>query len=264
MMDFFKKHNKLNDGDEKILKHWYKDNYERVLIQRNFLVIVLFISLITILLSVSLIRFIKNTASVEPFVIEIDNKSGVPTVVDPVTLIEYSSNDAIKRYFIMKYINAREGYTRDSFMYNYNQVVRVLSDSSVYYGSYRSQFSPYNKDGPYASGNTQYVREVFLKSMLFITPTAVQVRVNITESGGKYGFGGDKLIYMEFDFKNLSMDDADRLINPLGFVVTLYRITDEVTTSINQASNNTTKTDDNTSNAASSKNTDENKENNNL
>lgn len=225
------KKNKVENADSHLLNQWYQDSYETTLIQRNFLIILMFIALLIIITSLILIRYIKNNQVIEPFVIEIENKTGVPTVVEPVTIKDYSANESIKRYFIMKYIRAREEYTKISFMYNYSQVVRVLSTSDVYYSDYRPKFSPSNKNSPASMGD-KYMRSVELKSLIFQNDNSVQVRLKIIEdSGGSNSSNNitysDKLVYMEFDFQNIEMNDMERLINPLGFVVKLYRITDE-------------------------------------
>ena len=92
------------------VKNWYSERYENVIIQRNFLFIIVLLSVLTIALCVIAIRYIKSTRSIEPFVIEIERKTGVPTVVDPVSAKIYTQDVALKRYFVMQYIRAREEY----------------------------------------------------------------------------------------------------------------------------------------------------------
>ncbi|KIE04289.1 Type IV secretion system protein VirB8 [Candidatus Jidaibacter acanthamoeba] len=208
------------------LKNWYSERYEKMLIQRNLLFLVCVISLITIALSVLAIRYIKSTRSIEPFVIEIERKTGVPTVVEPVSVKAYSADDAVKRYFVMKYIRAREEFIFNSYDYNYNTVVRVLSSEDVYYSDYRPKFSIKNPNSPYnLYGNNNY-RTVSLKSIIFQSPTSAQVRIRM-EVKGIMNQVMDKICFVEFKFANLQMNDDERLINPLGFKVTLYRIEDE-------------------------------------
>ncbi len=213
-----------SENDQYSLSNWSQDTYEGLIIQRNFLILISLFLLVAVAISVLTIGYIKSTQTIEPFVIEIERKTGVPTVVDPISVERYSSDEAIKRYFIMKYIRAREEYIYGSYKYNYYTVVRVLSSSDVYYSDYKSKASPLNKNSLYSTHGENYSSTVNLKSLIFQTPNSAQVRIKVV---GSNNITSDKIVYMEFKFDNIKMNDDERLINPLGFVVTLYRIADE-------------------------------------
>ncbi len=126
----------------------------------------------------------------------------------------------------MKYIRAREEYYSETFNRNFNDVVRVLSSSSVYYSDYRNKFGYNNPSSPYNLYGSGSYRTVGLKSIIFPSDTSAQIRINLTVSG-QINMVMNKIIYMEFDYFNLNMSEQDRLINPLGFQVTLFRMNDE-------------------------------------
>ena len=230
LADIFKKFQKnqtdVAPSDLAILRNWYKKRYESTAIQRNIIVVILAASILTTAFSAFVIRYVKSTKSIEPFVIEIERKTGVPTVVDPVSIEAYSSNQAISRYFVWKYITAREEYFSSTYQYHYNTVVRVLSSPEVYFSDYRPKYSMSNPNSPYNIYGTMTNRVVNLKSMIFTNEQSVQVRISI-ESTGVINLRSDKIIFMEFSFNNIEMNDAERMINPLGFRVKLYRIEDE-------------------------------------
>lgn len=207
-------------------KSWYDDNYETVLTQRNILFVVMIVCIVTILSSIFLIRFIKSRQNIEPFVIEIEEKTGVPTVVQPVGIEVYSQDEAVKKYFIMQYIRAREEYYPALFDYNYENVVRVLSDQKVYYNDYRPLFSKANPTSPYNLYGQSSVRKVLLKSLIFRNDGVALVRVAFDVTG-TINMRQDKIILIGFEFKNIEMNEEERLINPLGFIVTFYRIEDD-------------------------------------
>ena len=233
---FLKKNTDANESKEnnpinfltnnKELKNWKDDKFQSAIVQRNLLLIGLLLCFILILVALSTIRYLKNTQSIDPFVIEIEEKSGVPTVVKPLSIETYSANESIKRYFIMKYIRAREEYYSETFNRNFNDVVRVLSSSSVYYSDYRNKFGYNNPSSPYNLYGSGSYRTVGLKSIIFPSDTSAQIRINLTVSG-QINMVMNKIIYMEFDYFNLNMSEQDRLINPLGFQVTLFRMNDE-------------------------------------
>ena len=222
-----KKNNPINFlTNNRELKNWKDDKFQSAIVQRNLLLIGLLLCFILILVALSTIRYLKNTQSIDPFVIEIEEKSGVPTVVKPLSIETYSANESIKRYFVMKYIRAREEYYSETFNRNFNDVVRVLSNSSVYYSDYRNKFGYNNPSSPYNLYGSGSYRTVGLKSIIFPSNTSAQVRINLTVSG-QINMVMNKIIYMEFDYFNLNMNEQDRLINPLGFQVTLFRMNDE-------------------------------------
>lgn len=208
------------------LKTWYADTYESAITQRNFFIIVTIASIVAIIASMLVIRYMRSTKSIEPFVIEIERKTGVPTVVDPVSRKDYTANQSIKRYFIMQYIKAREEYFYQTFQRNYDTVVKVFSAPNIYYSDYRPKYSPSNSDSPYNLYGQNAIRVVNWKSIIFQTPQLAQVRLSIEVQGSLYS-KIDKLVLIGFEFQDSTLTEAERLINPLGFVVTMYKIEDE-------------------------------------
>lgn len=208
------------------LDNWYKDSYESVIVQRNLLLIFSFVALVVILGAVFAIRYIKSTQSIEPFVIEIDRKTGKPIVVNSLDIAEYSNNELVKRSLVVSYIKAREEYFFQTYQRNYYDVVRVFSASNVYYSEYRPKFSISNPSSPYNLYGKASVRVVNLKSMIFTSPNTAQIRIT-TEVQGSQSGRADRIILMAFEFQKLNLSEQDAMINPLGFVVTMYRIEDE-------------------------------------
>ncbi|WP_322497967.1 VirB8 family type IV secretion system protein [Candidatus Cyrtobacter comes] len=207
-------------------KTWSNDRYGSILVQRNLLLLITVILLLVMFVSIMTIRYLRSTKSVEPFIIEIEKKTGVPTVVEPVSIQMYSADEAVRRSLIWQYITAREEYNNSTYSFNFMNTVRVLSSPDVYYGDYRPKFGIANPKSPYnLYGNASSIK-VSLKSMIFPTKNSVQVRL-LREVMGNIGMKSDKIVFMEFEFKNIEMNNMERMINPLGFQVTLYRIEDE-------------------------------------
>lgn len=209
------------------LKSWYRDYYESAVVQRNFFILVAVAGVIATVLSILAIRHIKNTKSIEPFVIEIERKTGVPTIVDPLKIKEYAADEAVKRSLVVQYIRAREEYFYQTYFQNYNNIVRALSASSVYYGQYRSQHSKNNPTSNYNTMGKFGMVKVHFKSIIFTNSNTAQVRLSLEKGVGNTRIREDKIVLMSFDFRNGSLDEGDRMINPLGFMVNLYRIENE-------------------------------------
>ncbi|CAL7961529.1 type IV secretion system protein VirB8 [Alphaproteobacteria bacterium] len=228
---------KQENAESRSLKTWYQEAYEAAIVQRNFFIIVAIASIVIVISAIFVIRYIKSTKSIEPFVIEIERKTGVPTVVESVSAKDYTADESIKRYFIMQYIKAREEYFYQTFQRNFYTVVRVLSSPDVYYGDYRPKFSPSNPNSPSNIYGQNNIRVVNRKSIIFQSPQLAQVRLS-AEVQGSLSTRNDKVVLLAFDFQNIGMNDEERLINPLGFVVTMYKIEDENTSSDSSVNNN--------------------------
>ena len=208
-----------------VTKNWHADRYESVVVQRNLFFLCTIVCVVAILFSSLLIRYVKSSKAIEPFVIAIEEKTGVPTVVEPLSIQAYAANDAVARYFIMKYIKAREEYYPALYRYNYDTVVRVLSNEGVYYNDYRPKFSMNNPQSPATLYGLNGSRTLSLKSIIFPVPSTAQVRFSLQSSSGEVM---NKIALVEFQFSNISMDENERLINPLGFRITNYKLEDEL------------------------------------
>lgn len=189
--------------------------------------------ILTLILSVAIIicliwmKIAAGENKIEPFVIEIDSKSGLATTVNPVTVQEYSANVAVLRSLVIQYIRAREEYVYQLYDKNF-KTVKVLSDPVVYKG-YANLFGSGNPSSPYNLLNKNGTINIMWKSIIFPQANTAQIRISLEIKDGNGGVRTtDKIILMSFEFKpDDSMSEADRMINPLGFIVNMYKIEDE-------------------------------------
>jgi type IV secretion system protein VirB8 len=207
-------------------KNWYSDRYESVLVQRNILFLFSILSLAAIFLGVTVVGKIASSKSIEPFVVEIENKTGITNVVDPFTRTNLSADEALNSYFIMQYLRARETYSTADYEYNYKTLVRLFSAPAVY-NEFRYQLnSP--KTNPitiYGAANSTTLR---LRSIQYLEPgKTVQVRFSITETNGNRA-EYHKIATMSFVYSKMELNLDDRLVNPLGFQITNYQVSDEI------------------------------------
>lgn len=218
---------KNTQGKASEQKNWYKDRYQYVLVQRNWLLFITLISLLAAMLSALGLYKLVPLKSVEPFVIQIDEKSGYTQVVKPYTAKEINANEAVKEYFIAKYIKAREGYDPATASDNYRNVVRLLSSKPIYY-SFSREVDPRNPSSPINIYGNRITRTVEFKSTTFLDPSTVLVRFKITQKGGREGPKEYHYIArITFEFVEMELLQWERYINPLGFIVTKYTLDEE-------------------------------------
>lgn len=206
-------------------RNWYSDRYEFVVIQRNLLFFVTIAALLGVAGAVYAVAELTASKTVEPYIIEVEDRTGITTLISQNTVENFTQKDAVIRYFIWKYIQARENYNVADYEYNYGQVVRLMSAGDVYRAFY-SQISGTGADSPSTLGRNSQ-KKVTAKSTSFLGPKKVQVRVMIETTGGQIPVVVHRIITLDFDFVPLELSMPDRLVNPLGFQVSAYSIAED-------------------------------------
>lgn len=220
-------------------KNWYKDKYQYVLVQRNVLAVTTLVALCSALVAVGAVMLLTPHKSVEPFVIQIDQKSGIVQKVEPVSRSEFTSNESIDRFFVAQYIRSRETYNVSTFRLNYD-TVRVMSDSHVF-GGYLAAISERNPDSAAAILKGDGIRSVRFKSIVFVKRPnddrdarlgvkAIQARILLKDMSRKFAepYEYHRVATVTFEYANLDLNEEERYLNPLGFTVTDYTIEEEV------------------------------------
>lgn len=227
--------NKKRKKSVKAISTWYKDRYQVMIIQRNILLLMTVVTLGAIVFCALTIQYLTKQRTIEPFVIEISEKTGVATVVDQQSVEKFKADEVITRYFIVHYIKSRESFDITRYKHNYNNIVRLLSTGGIYNNFVWSLQLNTDKSIVARLGKA-IVRDVKILSISFLKqePGAqgrnVQVRIKTEDRsrGGNLISSANFIINMEFDFVDMNLKIEDRYINPLGFVVTSYIIDEEV------------------------------------
>ncbi|MCE2926146.1 MAG: hypothetical protein LW823_00655 [Rickettsiales bacterium] len=208
-------------------KNWYKDRYQYVLVQRKLLVLITFLSLVSTFATTMVIASLTPLKTVEPFVIQVDQKTGIAQTVDPLTATELTANEAVNNFYIVQYIRARETYSLPDLARNY-ETVRIMSESTMVYPEFIAQQNPNNPSSNAARLGTSGVRTVKFKSFSYLNPSTVQARVLIEEKNESGIFNFHRIVTLEFQYIKMALTLEERYINPLGFRVTSYRTDEEI------------------------------------
>ena len=118
-------------GSIKSIKNWYEERYENIIVQRNILFSMLIILLCLAIISVGAITYIMNSKRFDPFVIQIDDTTGMAKIVNPVSSSVLEGNEELAKFFIKKYVIARETYNPVDFDTEAKRAIRLLSENSV-------------------------------------------------------------------------------------------------------------------------------------
>jgi type IV secretion system protein VirB8 len=208
-------------------RNWYKDRYQSVLLQRRLLMGLTVLSMLSTLATVLVIAKLTPLKSVEPFVIQVDSRSGITQVVNPITVREITANESVNNFFIVQYIRARESYNMRDIARNY-PIVRVMSASDTIYPRFLQEATPGNPKSPAARLGATGTRSVRFKSISYVKPFVAQARLLIEESTANGGVVQmHRIATVTFEYAKLALTTEERYINPLGFRVTEYRLDED-------------------------------------
>lgn len=217
------------------ISNWYSDKYATTIVQRNFMIIIVLLSLLVVIVSVIIVGSISSTFKIQPFVIEVEDKTGITNIVNPLDDNVITANQTLNKYFITKYIKARESYAYESWRYNYLTVVRLLSTANVYFPFRR--FINVDPNSPLALYGNQTSTSIAFRSLQFFPPSPdrkgklsdPQAVVRFTIYADKGNLRGainnriNKIATLTYKYQQTEMNDDDRMVNPLGFYITTYR-----------------------------------------
>lgn len=224
---FFKKSEDAPKNEDhpgiSIAKNWYSDRYDNLITQRNILALLTIISFIAVVAAIFAVRQISISKSFSPFVIQIEERTGSAKIVNPVNSELLSADESLARYFIKKYLSARETYNPVDFERNTRKVVRLFSAPQVY-----RAFMSYIRDEQndptiiYGQRNETYIR---IKSFQKLR-NQYFIRFSVVEKlGNRRVF--DKIATVTVEYIPMELTEEERDINPVGFQVTGYRVDDD-------------------------------------
>lgn len=221
---------KKEPSQETTTKNWYIDKYQRVLVQRNILAVFTVVALFATLISVITLNNLAPLKSVEPFVIQIDEKTGLTEVVQPISRNALvSANEVMDNYFIWQYVRARETY--DIPDYRRNIAIAQLMSHPRVFTEYVDSISANNPQSPVSRLGELGKRVVENPVITYLNDRTgkrvAQVRFQVSETQrNSKPITYQKMATLEFTYADLNFTTGQRFINPLGFQVLSYRLDD--------------------------------------
>jgi len=160
--------------------------------------------------------------TVEPYVIRVDNSTGIVDVVSALKNSKSNYEESVNKFFVQWYLRYREGYSRD-LAEEYYYAVGLMSSPTEQqrffaYFDPKKPTSPLNVYGDFAKV------KIVLKSTSFIQPNVALVRYSKeVQRGSDIASITHWAATITFRYSGAPMAEKDRAINPLGFQVTEYR-----------------------------------------
>ncbi len=164
-----------------------------------------------------------------PYLVRVDNATGVTDIVSLLQEEIVGYEDVQDKYWINKFIVAREGYNWYTLQSDYD-LIPMLSDASVA-NEYAKLFQGDNALD--STWKNKYRAEI---KILNISPNgngAASVRfvksVKVVETGKDHQPPSYWIATINYEYRSAEkMKESERLINPFGFTVVAYRVDPEM------------------------------------
>lgn len=164
---------------------------------------------------------------VEAFVLRVDNATGAVDLVTTLRDGQASYGEVVDRYFLNKYVLAREAYDYETLQTSYDTTA-LLSSGDVQ-REYAALF-----DGPKARDKVLANRVRILAQVRSIAPgttrntALVRFTTRVIHADGTSEPEESLVATIGFRYVAGAMHEQDRLVNPLGFQVASYRVDPEI------------------------------------
>ncbi|QRG06754.1 virB8 family protein [Xanthobacter dioxanivorans] len=159
--------------------------------------------------------------TVQPFVVRVDNSTGIVDVVSALTSTAGTYDEAVTKYFAARYVRARESYVWSEAEENFRTVslLSTQAEQQRFAALYRGS----NPESPQNIYGRNATARISIVSISLINPHVVSVRYIRTVTRGEDVRTTHWVATLTFAYVNAPMSSTDRLVNPLGFVVSEYR-----------------------------------------
>ena len=208
-------------------RRWEQDELRSALRSKRLAWIVATIASIGIIVSVGAVAALAPLKSVEPFLVRVDNANGIVDTIASLKDAPVTLDDAMSRYFVAKYVRARESYSPDTAKFNYD-VVSNMSTGPVQ-ETYADWVSGNNPNSPQRTYGADAKVSVDITSVQLVRPGLASVRYQQAIEHEQNRTTKRFIATVVYQF----IPDADlsiqqRLINPVAFAVSEYRTDPEV------------------------------------
>jgi type IV secretion system protein VirB8 len=169
--------------------------------------------------------------TVQPFVIRVDNNTGATDIVTTLKHSEKTYGEVIDKYWLAQYIKYRESYDWQTIQTTYDAT--MLLSAQPIQQEFAKIYNSNNQNAPHKILKDRFKVVVNVKAISFVGQMA-QIRfdkqlIPLTSDLSKATSPQQLIATVAFDYANQPMQEKDRLVNPLGFQITSYRIDPENT-----------------------------------
>ena len=210
---------------EAIASDFYEEGYRRIRTSRDRAWIIAAVSALLAALALTALMLLTPLKRVDLLPVVVDRATGEARVINEVRQGAISQEESIRKADLAAYVIARESFDR-KLMKHYYQAVRSRS-SQVVLDPYERLLNPDTPQSLYQRYRDG-VREIEVRSVVLLGENLGQVRYAASlQRAGAAPERQHFLASVGFDYVTEPLELQQRLRNPLGFVVTTYRVDQE-------------------------------------
>ncbi|EAJ1255035.1 type IV secretion system protein [Campylobacter lari] len=191
--------------------------------------LIAFISIFIAIISIVAVVLLTPLKTIEPYVIRVDNTTGMVDILTMLDEKEITSNEALDKYFIGTYVKAREGYYYE--LLNQDYLLTQLMSSEKVANEYRAWYEGDNaRDQILKNSNEVSVQilSIVLGESNGVKTSTIRAIITTKNLNTRGTSQTTKVITLSYDYILAKASEENRILNPLGFKVLTYRIDDEV------------------------------------
>ena len=171
--------------------------------------------------SVGAVAALAPLKTVEPFVIRVDNSTGIVETVAALKQTPARYDEAVTKFFLARYVHAREGYSSSEAETNFRTV--SLLSAPAEQARFAAWYRGSNPESPQVLHGRFGVSAIRIKAISLLSDNVASVRYLAESRKGEEVRIAHWIATLTFSYVNAPMSSSDRLINPLGFLVAEYR-----------------------------------------
>lgn len=207
-------------------RSWENDKIRNLEVSKRTAWVVAVVASILAAISIVTVALLTPIQKVDAYVVRVDSATGLVNVAKPLRNGDANYDEVINKYFTQWYVRWREGFLQEraqEFYYNVG-LMSAYSEQS----RYLKQYDPTNTNSPlnvYKRGGRS---QITIRSTVFDGPGAARVQFTKEEDwGGKDQKTSQWTAIIYYKFTGAPMSDKDREINPLGFQVVNYVVSQD-------------------------------------
>ncbi|MBC7489944.1 MAG: virB8 family protein [Glaciimonas sp.] len=203
-------------------RSWETDRVQELIKSRRVAWIVCSGAGVIALAAVLAVSLLAPLKTVEPYVIRVDNSTGIVNLVQAMKDSKTNYDEAMNKYFTQMYVRFREGFSKDLAEEYYSNVGLLSAplEQQKYLAAFvpSNPLSPLNIYGTYAKVTVNILSTSFIKN-----DTALVRYIRNVDRGPEKTETTHWAATIIFKYSGAPMSEKDRAVNPLGFQVLEYR-----------------------------------------
>lgn len=191
-----------------------------------------FIAVLISIISVVAVCLLTPLKSVEPYVIRVDNATGMVDIISSVNDTKFiSGNEALDKYFTTTYVKIRQGYYFNLLQQDFIKT-QILSSPEIS-AEYMKTYEGKNSKVEILRNKIEIdieISSVTLNNSNGINTATIRFNEIYKDAQSRTITNKKaKIATMAYDYSPQTLTtEQERLENPLGFKITTYRIDDEI------------------------------------